>query len=191
MNFANLGDVTNWGQMILSEGMKRCGLAGLLLAAICAAGIIASEPGNAQSPQDNQPAPAQAAAEEPSPPKSSPPQSPDLSVELNKLETLEKGCRAYVVVVNKGDTAYRTYKLDLVLFQTDGIIGRRFALDLAPLKPNKRVVKLFDLDGIACDRIGSLLINDVLECKSDSGSADDCLARMSVSSRAPNIQLSK
>ena len=67
-----------------------------------------------------------------------------LSVELNKLETQDKGCRAYVVVNNAGATAYRSVKLDLVLFQPDGIIGKRFAVDLAPLKPQKRTVKLFD-----------------------------------------------
>lgn len=113
-----------------------------------------------------------------------------LSVELNKLEPQGTGCRAYVVVQNDSPTPYQTFKLDLVLFQPDGIIGRRFAIDLAPLKPQKRSVKLFDLDGLACDKIGSLLINDVVECKSDSGPVDDCLAGMTVKSLT-NVQLTK
>lgn len=198
MNFSNLGDVNNWGHTMLSRGAKCCRLAGLILAAA----IVVPAPGNAQSPKDSE-TPAAQTTETPSTDSSKPstPEAPakqsasnepaDLSVELNKLESVDKGCRAYVVVKNSGDTNYQTFKLDLVLFQTDGIIGRRFALDLAPLKPEKRVVKLFDLDGTTCDRIGTLLINDVLECKSDAGSSDNCLARMSVSSRAPNVQLSK
>ena len=28
-------------------------------------------------------------------------------------------------------------------------------------------MKLFDLDGIACDKIGSFLVNDIMDCKSD------------------------
>jgi hypothetical protein len=105
-----------------------------------------------------------------------------ITLELNKLETAEKGCRAYVVVSNPSSTTYDTYKLDLVMFQTDGIIGRRFALDLAPLRPSKRTVKLFELDNTSCDAIGSFLVNDILECKAQSGPVNDCLSRLKVSS---------
>lgn len=113
-----------------------------------------------------------------------------LSVELNKLEPQGTGCRAYVVVQNDSAKQFQTLKLDLVLFQQDGIIGKRFAIDLAPLKPQKRTVKLFDLEGLACDRIGSLLINDVVECKAAEGPLDDCLAGLSVKSLT-NVQLTK
>ena len=118
-------------------------------------------------------------------------QSPKaLTVELNKLEPQGNGCRAYVVVQNDDDIAYKAFKLDLVLFQTDGIIGRRFAMDLAPLKPKKRTVKLFDLDDIACDKIGSFLINDVVDCKSETGGMENCLAGTTVKSLG-NVELSK
>lgn len=115
--------------------------------------------------------------------------SDKIGVELNKLEALPNGCRAYVVVENKGNGSYTTLKLDLVMFQTDGVIGRRFALDLAPVKPSKTSVKLFDLDGVKCDDIGSLLVNDVLDCKSGGGEGD-CLERLAVGSRT-KAQLSK
>ena len=112
------------------------------------------------------------------------------TLELNKLETYDKGCRAYMVVNNGSEATYQSFKLDLVLFQSDGVIGRRFALDLAPLKPQKKTVKLFDLEGIACDKIGSFLINDVLECKSEAGPAQDCLQHLKTSTLT-NVQLSK
>lgn len=118
-------------------------------------------------------------------------QSPKaLTVELNKLEAQGAGCRAYVVVQNDDDISFKAYKLDLVLFQTDGVIGRRFAMDLAPLKPKKRTVKLFDLDDIACDKIGSFLINDVVDCKSETGPLENCLAGTTVKSLG-KVELSK
>ena len=113
-----------------------------------------------------------------------------ISVELNKLEPSEKGCRAYIVISNTSSTAYDAFKLDLVMFKTDGIIGRRFALNLAPMRPSKRTVKLFDLDDTKCDEIGSFLVNDVMECRTGDQANEDCLARLKVSSLT-NVDISK
>jgi len=129
------------------------------------------------------------AVDQPAAPPATPSQSA-IALELNKLETYDKGCRAYMVVNNTTDAAYQSYKLDLVLFQADGVIGRRFALDLAPLKPQKKTVKLFELEGVACDKIGSFLINEVMECKTDAGSQGDCLQRMTTSTLT-SVQISK
>jgi hypothetical protein len=117
-------------------------------------------------------------------------QDATISLELNKLEPADKGCRAYVVVSNPSAVSFDAFKLDLVMFQADGIIGRRFAVDLAPLRPSKRTVKLFELDGTSCDSIGSFLVNDVMECRSEAGPVADCLARMKVSSLT-KVEISK
>ena len=113
-----------------------------------------------------------------------------LSIELNKLESEDHSCRAYLVVTNKSTTTYDVLKLDLVLFQPDGVIGRRFAVDLGPLKSGKRTVKLFDIDTVPCEQVGSVLINDVLECTANSGLLPDCLAAITPSSLA-KAQLTK
>ena len=127
-------------------------------------------------------------------PAATAPAQPDgsdgITLELNKIEKSDKGCRAYVVVTNPTQTSYEAFKLDLVMFQTDGIVGRRFALDLAPVRLAKRSVKLFDLDGAQCDGIGSFLINDVMECRTSSGPATDCLARLKVKSLT-KVEISK
>ena len=112
-----------------------------------------------------------------------------VSLELNKLEATDKGCRAVVVVNNQSDTAYQTLKLELVMFE-GGVFTRRIAVDLAPVRPQKRSVKLFEIDNIACDKITELLINDVMDCKTDAGAVDSCLQRLSVSSLA-KAKLSK
>jgi len=153
------------------------------LPAFALAGIaLAAAPLAAQeATPETAPAPAAATAAEA--PKA-------LTVELNKLEPQGKGCRAYVVVQNDDPTTYQAFKLDLVLFQKDGIIGRRFAMDLAPLKAKKRTVKLFDLDEISCDSIGSFLINDIVDCKSEAGPIENCLAGTTVKSLG-SVELSK
>ncbi|MFT3732077.1 MAG: hypothetical protein QM780_11765 [Hyphomicrobium sp.] len=119
-----------------------------------------------------------------------PPTPAGLHVELNKLEPSDKGCRAYIVVNNLGDTTYQSYKIDLVLFQTDGVIGKRFSIDLAPLKAKKKSVKLFEIDAIQCDKIGSFLVNDVMECKAEGGPVSGCLDNLKTSTLT-NVQLSK
>ncbi|MGC8525023.1 MAG: Tat pathway signal protein [Acidibrevibacterium sp.] len=116
-----------------------------------------------------------------------------LPLELNKLEPLtqgEAGCRVYFVVTNPDAETVGQLRLDLILFGTDGVILRRIALDLGPLAAKKTGVRLFDLQGLACDSIGRVLINDVLACHAGDkpgGNADQeraaCLDRLTLSSR--------
>lgn len=113
-----------------------------------------------------------------------------ITLELNKIEKSDKGCRAYVVVTNPTKTSYDAFKLDLVMFQKDGIVGRRFALDLSPVRPDKRSVKLFDLDGAQCEEIGSFLVNDVMDCRTSTGPATDCLSNLKVKSLT-KVEISK
>jgi hypothetical protein len=115
-------------------------------------------------------------------PATTPADAGAISIELNKLETQGSQCRAYFVVTNKNAANYQELKLDLVLFRPDGVIGRRFAVDLAPLKSNKRTVKLFELADTACDDVGSFLINEIMGCRTDTGPVADCLDGIAVSS---------
>ncbi|MEQ1718641.1 MAG: hypothetical protein ABL907_22090 [Hyphomicrobium sp.] len=137
--------------------------------------------------------PAAAPAQSPAPAPTAAPAAPatgGIALELNKLEAYEKGCRAYMVLNNTSDLTYQSFKIEFVLFQSDGIIGRRFAFDLAPLKQQKKTVKLFDLDSVGCDKIGSFLINEVIECKSEAGAQNDCLQRLTTSTLT-NVSISK
>ena len=117
-------------------------------------------------------------------------QEGDITIELNKLEPQDGQCRAYFVINNKSGTDYEALKLDLVLFKPDGVIGKRFAVDLAPLKASKRAVKLFDIEGTACDEVGSFLVNDAMECKTASGPVEDCLKAISLSTLT-QVELTK
>ncbi len=117
-------------------------------------------------------------------------QAPTLGLELNKLIPAENGCRMLMVVDNRSGGALSVIKLDLVFFQPDGIIGKRIVLDLAPVRAAKRGVKAFDIDRLQCDGIGSILINDVIDCRADSGPASDCLNRLRTTSLS-GVELTK
>jgi len=110
--------------------------------------------------------------------------SAGLSVELNKLETQGEDCRAYMVFENATDSAFTALKLDLVLFDADGVIARRLAVEGAPLPAGKTVVRLFDIARLACGRIGRVLLNDVLACAGQAGAREDCLAIVEPRSKA-------
>ena len=111
-------------------------------------------------------------------------EGPALRIELNRLETLGEACRVYLVLANGGTDSFETFKLDLVLFDTDGVIARRLAVEAAPLRAAKTSVKLFDLDDLACERVGTVLVNDVLACGTAAGPVEDCVTRIETASRA-------
>ncbi len=109
---------------------------------------------------------------------------PKLGMELNKLESRDSSCRAYLVFDNGLEQAYTKLKLDLILFDREGVITKRVALDAAPVKAQKMVVKVFDISDVQCGAIGRILINEVLACATQQGEAQDCLTRIEPRSRA-------
>jgi hypothetical protein len=107
-----------------------------------------------------------------------------LRVELNKLEPMEAACRAYLLFENRTADDFGSLKLDLVMFNPEGIINRRLAVEGGPLPADKTSVKLFDIDGVACDSVDRVLLNGVLSCSDAQGERGDCLALIETSSRS-------
>ena len=105
-----------------------------------------------------------------------------VSIELNKLEPNGEACRAYLMVKNAGASAFESLKLDLVMFDRDGVVAKRLAVQAAPLPVGKTSLKVFDIAGHDCAGIGSILLNDVLACE-PSPEADGCLGLIAASAR--------
>ena len=80
-----------------------------------------------------------------------------IGVELNRLEDQGGNCRAYLVIANPGSAEFSGFALDLVVFDRGGTIMRRLAVDVAPVRPAKTMVKVFDIAETACSAIGSIL----------------------------------
>lgn len=106
---------------------------------------------------------------------------PATEIELNRLEAHEGGCQASLVARNPGAVAHDSLRLDVVLFDRDGVILKRLAVEAGPLPAAKTMVKGFIAEGVRCEDIGSALLNDVLSC----GGAAPCLDAVAVSARPP------
>src|SRR5690349_14250262 len=79
-----------------------------------------------------------------------------IALELNRLEAREGACRAVFLIRNPGP-AIDELRIDFALFDRSGVITRRIAVDLGPVPADKTQVKSFDVSGLACDGLGSVL----------------------------------
>ena len=112
--------------------------------------------------------------------------SAPVNVELNRLDDQGGNCRVSFVIANPGAENFSGFKLDLVVFDRGGTIVRRLAADIAPLRAEKTSVKVFDIPETPCSGIGSILVNDVLDCRDGAGGAvADCVGRVATASKLP------
>ncbi|MBS0002019.1 MAG: Tat pathway signal sequence domain protein [Thioalkalivibrio sp.] len=107
-----------------------------------------------------------------------------VNIQLNKLEPDGDACRAYIVLENRGEQSFEALRLDLVMFDTDGVIARRLAVDAAPLAAGRTSVRVFAISGLACADIGRVLLNDVLNCAGPDGELRNCMERVTPESIA-------
>lgn len=107
-----------------------------------------------------------------------------IGMELNKLEPLADACRAYLVLTNGAGAAFSDLKLDLVIFDAEGIVARRVAVQGGPLPDGKTSLKVFDIDGVPCAKIGRFLLNGVMTCAARDGKREGCAGLIDTSSRA-------
>jgi len=114
-----------------------------------------------------------------------------LSIELNKVEDSAGACLGTFVISNGLGHGLDRFSLDLYIFDKDGVVARRVAIDLAPLRSDKTTVTRFPLIQGACDQVGRILVNDIPACRSsDDGAMLDCLSGLTLTSRA-GIALTK
>jgi hypothetical protein len=109
-----------------------------------------------------------------------------LLVELNKLEPAGEDCRTTWVLNNGTGTDLARLKLDIVAFDTDGIVVRRVGAELGPIRREHTRVKLFDLKSIDCGNVGRMLMNGVLACEVEGAEAvspDHCANSLETATR--------
>ncbi|MCJ2060564.1 Tat pathway signal protein [Methylobacterium sp. J-048] len=107
-----------------------------------------------------------------------------IKLQLNKLETAGEACRVTLVVDNSKGTSLKSYKVDLFAFDPEGVAQKRVAVELGPLPARKTTVKIFDFPGIACGKVGRVLLNDVLACDGGEAAREACLERTETETKA-------
>jgi hypothetical protein len=110
--------------------------------------------------------------------------SPGITVELNRLETVDKGCRLSFVFTNAMPVAVDGLAIEAVLFDTDGRVDRFLLLKARPLPQGKTRVQQFDVTQASCAGIGRVLLNDVTACAGEGLDASACLEAIRPQSRA-------
>jgi hypothetical protein len=108
---------------------------------------------------------------------------PELLIELNKLEDTEQGCRSLFLFDNATGHELDRFRVDLILFDQEGVYAKQLLLDFAPLYQDKKVLTSFLLGDRPCSSIGSILVNDLPWCEDGAGTKLDCVPLLKVESR--------
>lgn len=107
-----------------------------------------------------------------------------LTVELNKTEDVETGCRSYFLFRNRTDLTLAAFEMSLAILNTEGVIDRLLTIDAAPLPAERTTLKLFEIPETDCGSIGEILLHDIASCRPQNGEERDCFALVDLSSRA-------
>lgn len=111
-------------------------------------------------------------------------EAPRFSIEINRLDAAGDDCRVTLVEKNATPAAVTSLKLDIAVFDKEGIVAKRVGVDAGPLKAGRSVVKTFDLKGLACADVGRLLVNDIIACEAGGLATDACFDMIEPRSRA-------
>lgn len=114
---------------------------------------------------------------------------PALAVELNGAETVEGACRLTFLVESDLGADLSQLALETVILTTDGIVERLTLFDFRDLPAGRPRVRQFDLGGIACDGIGSVLINGTAACAGDGVDPAACAAALALTSRVDGMEI--
>jgi hypothetical protein len=109
-------------------------------------------------------------------------------LELNAIETADNRCRMTFLVENKSTRNIDSLKLDLAMFNPEGVIRQRMIIEMGPVRGKRTNVRTFSSDG-ECSQLGAILVNDVSACA--PGEPTACMDGLALSSRVKNVRLYK
>ena len=90
--------------------------------------------------------------------------APRLSLELNRIDAIDGACRLTFMAHNMLGADLEALSLETVLIATDGQVERLTLFEFGALPDGVPRVRQFDVPGLACQRLGRVLINGVAEC---------------------------
>jgi hypothetical protein len=107
---------------------------------------------------------------------------PNLSLSLNAVETVEGSCVLTLLARNDlgGDITRAVY--ETVLFSPVGRVERLMLFDMGALPDGRPRVRRFEVPGLACENLGSLLINGAETCEAGALGESACVGVLNLSS---------
>jgi hypothetical protein len=108
-----------------------------------------------------------------------------ITIELNKLVPVENVCQAYFLVDNQTPESLDELRVDVYLFDREGVVLRGVALPFLDVRAGRTMVVPFELPDIPCGDIGRVLLNGVLVCTGPGGAeVEACAELLAVRTRA-------
>jgi hypothetical protein len=109
-----------------------------------------------------------------------------LTIELNKVQQSQDGCRLSFVAVNGMGTDLETTAMEVVFFDAGDVVSEMLLLDFGRLPADKTKVVEFVLQQQDCGQISRVLVNDVVECSSaeEPNMTRDCFSALKTSNKA-------
>ncbi len=109
-----------------------------------------------------------------------------LTIELNKVQQSQDGCRLSFIAVNKMGANLETTAMEVVFFDANDVVSEMLLLDFGRLPSDKTKVVEFVLQQQQCEQISRVLVNDVVECSSaeEQNMTQDCFNALRTSNRA-------
>jgi len=96
-------------------------------------------------------------------------------LELNKVAVRDDACRLTFVLNNESDAAFSEFLLQLIFFNDQGGVITDAAVDFLQVRPQKTVVRYFDVPELSCPALAKVLLNDVAACSPPAPGGRDCL----------------
>ncbi|WP_041375505.1 hypothetical protein [Polymorphum gilvum] len=106
-----------------------------------------------------------------------------LALELNRTAATDGGCLLTFVALNRSAEALDKAAYEFVLFNSDGLVDQMTVFDFGSLPAGKTVVRQFQLAGLACEAIGSILVNGAAGCGGASAAPPACTVSLETASR--------
>ena len=109
-----------------------------------------------------------------------------LTIELNKVQQSQDGCRLSFIAVNGMGANLEKTAMEVVFFDANDVVSEMLLLDFGRLPTDKTKVVEFVLQQQDCRQISRVLVNDVVECSSaeQQNMTQDCFNALRTSNRA-------
>lgn len=108
---------------------------------------------------------------------------PALLIELNTAKTIGGACRLSFLIQNELPEDITKAVFETVLFDGAGAVNQLTLFDFGVLPSQRPRVRQFDVAGLACEDLGSILINGATACEAGNLPSDVCGQSLELNSR--------